>query len=238
MSEGERVLRPERRSGNLLLAHKQCTVVHEPLGVVAACVSWNYPVHNMLGPVISALFAGNAIVVKCSEQVAWTSQHMLNGVCRCLDACGAPSDLVQVVACGPASVEALTRDPRLAHITFIGSDAVGRLVAAAAAPQLTATTLELGGKDPAVLLPGTSISFFASMCTSLRSHPPQSCARASRAWARIASASSASSCTTTRWTRWSTPCSRASRRCAAAASWTRHASASRRSPRTASTAAR
>ncbi|KAL4402442.1 Meiotic Sister-Chromatid recombination aldehyde dehydrogenase [Malassezia pachydermatis] len=163
IQQGEKVLRPERRSGNLLLAHKRCTVFHEPLGVVAACVSWNYPVHNMLGPIISALFAGNAIVVKCSEQVAWTSHHMLTAVHRCLDACGAPRDLVQVVTCGPASVEALTRDPRLAHITFIGSDAVGRKVAEAAAPQLTATTLELGGKDPAVILPDTSLSFFTSM---------------------------------------------------------------------------
>lgn len=163
LEQGERVLRPERRSGNLLLAHKTCTVVHEPLGVVAACVSWNYPVHNMLGPIISALFTGNAIVVKGSEHVAWSSQHILEGVRRCLSACGAPADAVQLVTCGPDAVEALTRDPRIAHITFIGSDAVGRRVAAAAAPQLTPTTLELGGKDPAVVLPDTDLSFFASM---------------------------------------------------------------------------
>lgn len=163
LHHGERVLRPERRSGNLLLAHKTCTVVHEPLGVVAACVSWNYPVHNMLGPIISALFTGNAIVVKGSEHVAWSSQHMLEGVRRCLAACGAPTDVVQLVACGPDAVEALTRDPRIAHITFIGSDAVGRRVAAAAAPQLTPTTLELGGKDPAIVLPDTDLPFFASM---------------------------------------------------------------------------
>lgn len=163
LRHGERVLRPERRYGNLLLAHKTCTVVHEPLGVVAACVSWNYPVHNMLGPIISALFTGNAIVVKGSEHVAWSSQHMLEGVRRCLAACGAPVDAVQLVVCGPDAVEALTRDPRIAHITFIGSDVVGRRVASAAAPQLTPTTLELGGKDPAVVLPDTDLSFFASM---------------------------------------------------------------------------
>lgn len=163
IANGERVLRPEQRSGNLLLAHKRCTVVHEPLGVVAACVSWNYPVHNMLGPVISALFAGNAIVIKCSEHVAWTSRHILAAVRRCLAACGFPEDLVQVVVCAPEHAESLTRDARLAHITFIGSDLVGRKVALAAAPQLTATTLELGGKDPAVILPGTNLAFFASM---------------------------------------------------------------------------
>lgn len=163
IQHGERILRPERRSGNLLLAHKRCTVYHEPLGVVAACVSWNYPVHNMLGPIISSVFAGNAVVIKCSEHVVWSSRHVLEGVYRCLDACGAPRDIVQLVACGPMAVEALTRDARLAHITFIGSDAVGRRVAEAAAPQLTPTTLELGGKDPALILPGTDLSFFASM---------------------------------------------------------------------------
>ncbi|WFD26111.1 Meiotic Sister-Chromatid recombination aldehyde dehydrogenase [Malassezia nana] len=163
LKHGERVLRPERRSGNLLLAHKTCTVHHEPLGLVVACVSWNYPVHNMLGPIISALFAGNAIVVKGSEHVAWSSQLVLEGVRRCLAACGAPTEAVQLVLCGPEAVEALTRDPRIAHITFIGSDAVGRRVAAAAAPQLTPTTLELGGKDPAIVLPDTHMEFFASM---------------------------------------------------------------------------
>lgn len=160
---GEAILRPESRATNLLLAHKACRVVHEPLGVVAACVSWNYPVHNMLGPIITALFAGNAVVIKCSEHVAWSSQHILAGVRQCLVATGHSPELVQLVACAPAHAEALTRDPRLAHLTFIGSDTVGRRVAHAAADQLTATTLELGGKDAAVLLPGTDIPFFTSM---------------------------------------------------------------------------
>lgn len=163
LAHGEGVLRPQVRSGNLLLAHKRCTVVHEPLGVVAACVSWNYPVHNMLGPIISAVFAGNAIVIKCSEHVAWTSHQVLTGVHHALAACQLPADLVQLVVCAPEHAESLTRDPRLAHITFIGSDRVGRAVASAAAPQLTATTLELGGKDPAVVLPGTNLAFFGSM---------------------------------------------------------------------------
>ncbi|WFD33437.1 Meiotic Sister-Chromatid recombination aldehyde dehydrogenase [Malassezia cuniculi] len=163
IANGERVLRAETRPGNILLAHKQCRVVHEPLGVVAACVSWNYPVHNMLGPVISALFAGNAVIVKCSEHVAWTSNHILARVRQCLAACDLSPELVQLVVCAPEHAEALTRDPRIAHITFIGSDVVGRRVAHAAADELTPTTLELGGKDPAVILPGTNIAFFTSM---------------------------------------------------------------------------
>lgn len=160
---GQAVLHPEYRAGNLLLAHKRCMVTREPLGVVAACVSWNYPVHNMLGPVIASLFSGNAVVIKCSEHVAWSSTHVLAAVRQCLAACGHSPELVQLVVCAPQYAEALTTDPRIAHITFIGSDAVGQRVAAAAATQLTPTTLELGGKDPAVLLPDADVHTFASM---------------------------------------------------------------------------
>lgn len=239
IQHGERILRPERRSGNLLLAHKTCTVRHEPLGVVAACVSWNYPVHNMLGPVISSLFAGNAVVVKCSEHVVWSSLQILEGVHRCLDAIGAPRDLVQLVACGPGYAEALTRDARLAHITFIGSDVVGRRVAEAAAPQLTPTTLELGGKDPALILPGTDLSFFASMCTFAALTHPKLCAHVSRRWARTVSASSGSSCRAICSTNSSKPSSQGSRLCAVAARSTIRASGARPMPaRTQSTAAR
>lgn len=161
---GEGILRTEKRSGNILLAHKRCLVMHEPLGVVAACVSWNYPVHNILGPIIASIFSGNAIVVKCSEHVAWSSKWVERAVRSCISACGHSPDLVQLVACEPAHAEALTRSPHIAHLTFIGSDAVGAKVAAAAATQLTATTLELGGKDPAVILPGVDLHFFSSMC--------------------------------------------------------------------------
>lgn len=64
VAEGEGVLHTEYRGTSLLTVHKTARVEYVPLGVVAAIVSWNYPFHNLLGPVISALFAGNAIVVK------------------------------------------------------------------------------------------------------------------------------------------------------------------------------
>lgn len=75
LKHGEAALRPSRRPTNLLMAYKKNTVYYEPLGVVAALVSWNYPFHNLIGPIISALFTGNGIVVKVSEQVAWSSAY-------------------------------------------------------------------------------------------------------------------------------------------------------------------
>lgn len=112
-------LRPERRPTNLILAHKVSKVVYEPLGVVAACVSWNYPLHNALGPIIASLAAGNAIVVKPSELVAWSSLIFVQAVRDCLEACGEDPELVQVVVTLPETVEALTGDPRIKHITFV-----------------------------------------------------------------------------------------------------------------------
>ncbi|KAK9474845.1 Aldehyde/histidinol dehydrogenase [Dipodascopsis tothii] len=154
IKHGERALRPSRRSGpaNLLMRFKAAEVVYEPLGVVAALVSWNYPFHNMVGPIIAALFTGNAIVVKCSENVVWSSRQYLEIVRSALRACGAPPDLVQLVCCWPEDADHVSAHPGLAHLTFIGSKPVAHRVLAAAARSLTPVVVELGGKDAVVVL--------------------------------------------------------------------------------------
>ena len=63
--------------------------------MVGAIVPWNYPFHNLLNPVVSALFAGNAIVIKVSEYASWSSIFYLAMIRQCLEAVGAPTDLVQ-----------------------------------------------------------------------------------------------------------------------------------------------
>lgn len=91
--------------------------------------------------------SGNAIVVKTSENVSWSSQAFASAIRSCLEACGHDPDVVQVaIGCEAEAAIALTRDPRISHITFIGSDAVGKEVAKNAAEALTPVTLELGGK--------------------------------------------------------------------------------------------
>ena len=134
------------------MAYKSNKVIYEPLGVVAACVSWNYPFHNFISPVISALFAGNAIVVKPSEQTCWSTEYFTSIVRGALVACGHSPDLVQPVICLPDLADHLTSHPGLSHITFIGSRPVAYKVCASAAKALTPVTVELGGKDPAVIL--------------------------------------------------------------------------------------
>lgn len=113
LANAESALAPEYRPTNLVLAHKVSKVVFEPLGVVAALVSWNYPLHNALGPIVAALAAGDAIVVKPSEQVAWSSLVFIEAVRDCLAACGevsaafvvslAPSTHLSPLRAGPGA---------------------------------------------------------------------------------------------------------------------------------------
>lgn len=149
---GEKTLAPERRPTNLLMKYKRNTVRYEPMGVVAALVSWNYPFHNMLGPIISSIFAGNGVVVKVSEQTAWSSAYFANIAKGALAAHGHDTDLVQTFACWPREAEFLTSHPSLSHITFIGSQSVAHHVAKSAAKVLTPVVAELGGKDPFIVL--------------------------------------------------------------------------------------
>ncbi|KAI0931527.1 hypothetical protein AcV5_005005 [Taiwanofungus camphoratus] len=163
INHGERVLRPESRRNNLLMFYKKSQVHFEPLGVVAAIVSWNYPLHNAWSPILAALFAGDGIVLKCSEHVLWSTMWFIDAIKECLKVCGHSPELVQLVCCYPEDAEALTRSELIKHITFIGSEEVGRKVAMAATEHLTPVTLELGGKDPAIILPSTDLEKWSSI---------------------------------------------------------------------------
>ncbi|KAI4738720.1 ALDH-like protein [Aureobasidium sp. EXF-12298] len=152
IDHGEKALKPSSRPTNLLMMYKSNSVVYEPLGVVAACVSWNYPFHNLLGPIISALFTGNAIIVKGSEQTAWCSVFFADVVKGALVACGHSPELVHAVTCWPTTAEHLTSHPGISHLTFIGSKPVAHHVCTSAAKSLTPVVVELGGKDAAIIL--------------------------------------------------------------------------------------
>ncbi|KAJ8101540.1 Aldehyde/histidinol dehydrogenase [Lipomyces tetrasporus] len=154
MKYGERAMRPSSRSGpaNLLIRYKAAEVVYEPLGVVLALVSWNYPLHNVLNPIVSSIFTGNGIIVKCSESVVWSSRYFVEMVQTCFTICGHSPDLVQLVCPWPNDADYLTSHPDISHTTFIGSKPVAHKVLAAAASSLMPVTVELGGKDAAVIL--------------------------------------------------------------------------------------
>jgi len=152
IKHGEKALSPSLRPTNLLMSYKRNTVYHEPIGVVAAIVSWNYPFHNLISPIISALFAGNTIVVKPSELTCWSTQYFVAFIREALRVCGHNPDAVQTIICLPDVADHLTSHSGIKHITFIGSREVAHKVAASASKALTPVVVELGGKDPAVIL--------------------------------------------------------------------------------------
>lgn len=155
LAHGEKALRPSSRPGpsSLFLGlMKNAEVRYEPLGVISALVSWNYPFHNLIGPVMASIFTGNAIVVKCSEQVVWSSTWFVGLIRAILRALDINDDIVQLVYCFPEHADYFTSHPGLQHITFIGSKPVAHKVVQSAAKQLTPCVVELGGKDAVVVL--------------------------------------------------------------------------------------
>ncbi|HRO28308.1 MAG TPA: coniferyl aldehyde dehydrogenase [Luteimonas sp.] len=117
----------------------------EPVGVVGVISPWNYPVNLALIPLATAIAAGNHVFLKPSEHTPRSAEFL-----RALLAEVFPGDRV-AVATGDAEVGAAFAALPFDHLVFTGSTAVGRKVMAAAAPNLTPLTLELGGKSPAIV---------------------------------------------------------------------------------------
>ncbi|MER7071081.1 aldehyde dehydrogenase family protein [Terrabacter sp. NPDC000476] len=136
-------LAPSRVRVPLFLAPSRAEVVLEPLGVVLVVAPWNYPVQLTLAPLVGALAAGNAVVVKPSELAPATSTVLARLLREHLD-----RDAVHVVEGGVPETTALLAE-RFDHIFYTGNGTVGRIVLQAAAVHLTPVTLELGGKSPA-----------------------------------------------------------------------------------------
>jgi len=152
---GERNLSPETVSSGLFL-HKRATIEYLPLGVIGVICPWNYPMQNILGPAIPALFAGNAVIAKVSEHVAWSSERFLRIFHEALDAAGLPRDLVQIVN-GYGDVGAALVSGGVDKIVFTGSMPNGRRVIEESAKNLTPVILELGGKDAFIVCDDANI---------------------------------------------------------------------------------
>ncbi|MEO1003486.1 MAG: aldehyde dehydrogenase family protein [Cyanobacteria bacterium J06638_7] len=127
----------------------------EPLGCVLIIGPWNYPVQLCLHPLVSALAAGNSVVLKPSEHAPRTAALIAAAIAEAF-----PPTSVQVV-CGDGDAAARLLEERFDHIFFTGGGRVGRLVMAAAARHLTPVTLELGGKSPAIVLADADLTVTA-----------------------------------------------------------------------------
>ncbi|MZD07078.1 aldehyde dehydrogenase family protein [Streptomyces sp. SID5785] len=128
---------------------------YDPLGVVLVIAPWNYPAQLLLTPLVGALAAGNAVVVKPSEMAPATSAVLARLLPRYLD-----TDAIAVVEGGIPETTALLAE-RFDHIFYTGNGAVGRIVMRAAAEHLTPVTLELGGKSPVFVDRDTDLAVVA-----------------------------------------------------------------------------
>jgi aldehyde dehydrogenase (NAD+) len=140
-----RWMRPQRVGTPLEQRPARARIVREPLGVVLVIAPWNYPVQLLLSPLVGAIAAGNAVVLKPSEVTPHVSDVIGRLVPKYLD-----PDAVAVVQGGVNETTALLRE-RFDHILYTGNGSVARHVMEAASRHLTPVTLELGGKSPCIV---------------------------------------------------------------------------------------
>jgi aldehyde dehydrogenase (NAD+)/betaine-aldehyde dehydrogenase len=122
------------------------TITHVPVGVVGAITPWNYPLHQITGKVAAALVAGCTVVLKPSELAPCTARALGEAAL----AAGLPDGVLNIVLGDAATGQALVDHPDVALLSFTGSTAVGRRIAASAGQALKRVALELGGKSACI----------------------------------------------------------------------------------------
>jgi acyl-CoA reductase-like NAD-dependent aldehyde dehydrogenase len=147
-ANGERYLASERVPSGVF-PHKRARIDYVPVGVIGVIAPWNYPLQNVIGPTLPALMAGNAVVIKASEWVAWSSAHFQKIFDSAFKAAGYPVELVQIIDGYAATGAALIG--QVDKVVFTGSLPNGKRVLAEAAKTLTPVVLELGGKDALIV---------------------------------------------------------------------------------------
>lgn len=143
---GKKWMKAQRAPISALYRPAHNEIQPQPLGVVGIMVPWNYPLFLAIGPMIDALTAGNRIMIKMSEAAPQFAQTFADAIARYFS-----PDMICVVL-GEVDIAAAFSELPFDHLLYTGSTAVGKKVMAAAAPNLTPVTLELGGKSPVIVL--------------------------------------------------------------------------------------
>lgn len=140
-----RWMRPKKAGSTLTSLLAKNRILFEPKGCCLIIAPWNYPFQLLMGPLVSAIAAGNSIIAKPSEYSPHTGQIIK----EILDACFS----VHEVCCylGDQEVSSILLALPFDHIFFTGSTRVGKIVMKAAAEHLSSVTLELGGKSPVLI---------------------------------------------------------------------------------------
>ncbi|WP_216591774.1 aldehyde dehydrogenase family protein [Streptomyces brasiliscabiei] len=162
----------EERVGN-------STVHHEPIGVVGAITPWNYPLHQIVAKVAPALAAGCTVVLKPAEDTPLVARLFAEAVHEA----GVPAGVFNLVTgLGPVAGQALAEHEGVDLVSFTGSTAVGRRIAATAGAAVKKFALELGGKSANVILPSADLARAVSVgVANVMSNSGQTCS----AWTRM-----------------------------------------------------
>ncbi len=142
----KKALAPEKRSPGLVFFGNRFEVQYVPMGVVVVVAPWNYPLQLSLIPALSALAAGNAVILKPASLLP----RVANGMKQICEA-ALPPDLLQVVLGGGEKMGDALLEQNPDKVFFTGSVQAGRQMAEKAAARLIPIDLELGGKDPMVV---------------------------------------------------------------------------------------
>jgi acyl-CoA reductase-like NAD-dependent aldehyde dehydrogenase len=155
----EKFLRPKKIRPHLFMFKtKKVFSYHYPLGVIGIISPWNFPLVLTAGDAMPALMAGNAVLIKPSELTPLTALF----VAELAQKAGFPDDLLQTVIGGAETGQTLI--DHVDMIAFTGSVEVGKLVAQRGVERLIPVSLELGGKDPAIVLKDADLERAANAC--------------------------------------------------------------------------
>ncbi|MEU6342448.1 aldehyde dehydrogenase family protein [Streptomyces sp. NPDC046977] len=162
----------EERIGN-------STVFHEPVGVVGAITPWNYPLHQIVAKAAPALAAGCTVVLKPAEDTPLVAQLFAEAVHEA----GLPAGVFNLVTgLGPVAGQALAAHEDVDLVSFTGSTAVGKQIAATAGAAVKRVALELGGKSANVILPSADLAKAVNVgVANVMSNTGQTCS----AWTRM-----------------------------------------------------
>jgi aldehyde dehydrogenase (NAD+) len=153
-------------------------VVKEPIGVIGAIVPWNYPVEVTMTKIVSALAAGNTVVLKPAPDTPLNATRLGRLAAEHTDL---PPGVFNVVPSSDHLVgEVLTTDRRVDAISFTGSTATGRRIMGVAAPTLKRLFLELGGKSAHIMLDDAALPEVVAAATMVCAHAGQGCAMNTR----------------------------------------------------------
>lgn len=171
--EGAALLQPRTVTAPDLHAR----IHHQPYGVILAVMPWNFPFWQVVRVLAPALMAGNSIALKHASLVPQCAA-MIASLCT---QAGIPEGVVTHLPIRSSEVASVIADPRIAAVTFTGSEEAGRQVAAVAGQHLKKTVLELGGSDPYLILGGADLGEAIEAITLSRLiNNGQSCVAAKR----------------------------------------------------------